>query len=201
MSLTLLAAAAAALAATAGYIAARREKEALDGDGGAEARDPAGGPPQESLWDELPLALGDVVMAGIEERWLSGAIVARERGEIVAVVFLAPEAAAQGAVVAFPAPRREILWLAPAAIDSPEEPPATLEIAGMTLRRRARLPAALERLGKGAPPLGDAGIFALYDGGGSDAAVVIASEGRVHAWAGRRVEDGAYDRLGGGGEG
>ncbi|WP_437601630.1 hypothetical protein [Sorangium sp. So ce590] len=201
MSLTLLAAAAAAVAVTVGYMAARREREASGEDGGENERAAPAASPEGAPWDELPFALGDVVLAGIEERWLSGAIVARERGEIVAAVFLAPEGAAQGAVAAFPAPRREILWLAPAAVDSPEEPPATLEIAGMTLRRRARLPAALERLGQGAPSLGHAGIIALYEGGGHDAAVVIASEGRIHAWAGRRIEDGGYERLGGGGEG
>ncbi|WP_437579267.1 hypothetical protein [Sorangium sp. So ce887] len=201
MSLALLAAAAAAVAATVGFMAARREREAAGEDGGEKERAAPAASPEDAPWDELPFALGDVVLAGIEERWLSGAIVARERGEIVAAVFLAPEGAAQGAVAAFPAPRREILWLAPAAVDSPEEPPATLEIAGMTLRRRARLPAALERLGQGAPSLGHAGIIALYEGGGDDAAVVIASEGRIHAWAGRRIEDGGYERLGGGGEG
>ncbi|WP_437736017.1 hypothetical protein [Sorangium sp. So ce1335] len=201
MSLTLIAAAAAAVAATVGYMAARREREAQAGAGGEQEPGARARSPEDALWDELPLALGDVVLAGTEERWLSGAIVARERGELVAVVFLAPEGATQRAVVAFPAPRREILWLAPAAVDSPDEPPATLEIAGMTLRRRARLPAALARLGRGAPRVGDAGIFALYEGGGHDAAVVLASEGRIHAWAGRRIEDDGYERLGGGGEG
>ncbi|WP_437946045.1 hypothetical protein WME98_35235 [Sorangium sp. So ce296] len=201
MSLTLLAAAAAAVAATVGYMAARREREALWEDRDEDERAAPAASPDGAPWDELPFALGDVVLAGSEERWLSGAIVARERGEIVAAVFLAPEGATQRAVVAFPAPRREILWLAPAAADSPDEPPATLEIAGMTLRRRARLPAALERLGQGAPSLGEAGIIALYEGGGHDAAVVLASEGRIHAWVGRRVEEGGYERLGGGGEG
>src|SRR5690606_18367722 len=148
-----------------------------------EARRAASGAPEGAPWDELPFALGDVVLVGSEERWLAGAVVAQERGELVAVVFLAPEGAAQGAVVAFPEPRREILWLLPAEVDAPDEPPATLEIAGMTLRRRARLPVTLERLGQGAPPLGDAGIIALYEGGGHDAAVVLASEGRTRAWA------------------
>lgn len=201
MSLTLLAAAAAAVVATVGYMASRREREAPGGNGGERARGAPAAPPGDAPWNELPLALGDVVLAGSEERWLSGAIVARERGEIVAAVFLAPEGGAHGAVVAFPAPRREILWLAPAAADSPDEPPATLEIAGATMRRRTRLPAALERCGQGAPSVGDAGIIALYEGAGHDAAVVLASEGRIHAWAGRRIEDGGYERLGGGGEG
>ncbi|WP_438019074.1 hypothetical protein WMF18_08410 [Sorangium sp. So ce315] len=200
MSLTLIAAAAAAVAATVGYMAARREREAQAGGGGEDEPAARARSPEDAIWDELPLALGDVVLAGTEERWLSGAIVARERGELVAAVFLAPEGSAQRAVAAFPAPRREILWLAPATVDSPDEPPATLEIAGMTLRRRVRLPTALARLGRGAPAVGEAGIFALYEGGGNDAAVVLASEGRIHAWAGRRIEDGGYERLGGGGE-
>jgi hypothetical protein len=197
MSLTLLAAAAAAVAATVGYLASRRDREA-QGVTGDEARRAASGAPGGAPWGELPFALGDVVLVGSEERWLAGAVVARERGELVAVVFLAPEGAAQGTVVAFPEPRREILWLLPAEVDAPDEPPATLEIAGMTLRRRARLPVTLERVGQGAPPLGDAGIIALYEGGGHDAAVVLASEGRLHAWAGRRIDGAGYERLGGG---
>ncbi|MGK4006566.1 hypothetical protein WMF31_28355 [Sorangium sp. So ce1036] len=200
MSLTLLAAAAAAVAATVGYLASRRDREA-EGATGEEALRAASGAPGGAPWDELPFALGDVVLVGSEERWLAGALVARERGELVAVVFLAPEGAAQGAVVTFPEPRREILWLLPAEVDAPDEPPATLEIAGMTLRRRARLPVTLERVGQGAPPLGDAGIIALYEGGGHDAAVVLASEGRIHAWSGRRIDGAGYERLGGGGEG
>lgn len=198
MSLTLLAVA-AAVAATVGYLATRRERGAQGAMGeGAKgaAKDAGAGAP----WSELPLSLGDVVLVGSEERWLAGALVARERGELVAVVFLAPEGAAQSAVVAFPEPRREILWLLPAEVDAPDEPPATLEIAGMTLRRRARLPVSLERLGQGAPALGNAGILAFYEGGGHDAAVVLASEGRIHAWAGRRIDDAGYERLGGGGE-
>lgn len=194
MSLTLIAVLAATLAASVGYLSSRRrEPPEQDQD---DEREPPGRTGRGAPWDELPLALGDVVLVGTEERWLAGAIVARERGELIAAVFLAPEGAKLGAVVAFPAPRREILWLDPAVIESPEEPPATLEIAGVTQRRRARLPVAFERVGQGAPAIGDAGILALYEGGGHDVAVVLASGGRVSAWAGRRIEEGAYDRLG-----
>lgn len=200
MSLTLVAAVAAAAAASFGYLSARRSSGAND-DGGAGDRPPSRRAGSGGVFAQLPLALGDVVMAGDEERWLAGAIVAQEKDDLVAVVFMAPEGAQQGVVAVFPPPRRDIYWLAPWAVDSPDEPPATLEIAGMTMRRRGRLPAALKRIGQGAPPTGEAGIVALYEGGGSDVALVIASEGRLYAWAGRRIDEDGYERLGGGGTG
>jgi hypothetical protein len=201
MSLTLLAALAAAVAASVGYLSARRVKRPEDnlGDSGGQRRAPLGRSARGAAFRGLPLALGDVVLAGSEERWLSGAIAAREKGELIAVVFIAPEGVRERAVAVFPPPRRDIYWLSPVEIDSPDEPPATLEIQGVNMRRQGRKPAALERMGQGAPPVGMAGILALYDGGGSDVAVVIGSEGRIHAWAGRRIEEEGYERLGGGG--
>jgi hypothetical protein len=202
MSLTLIAAVAAAVAASIGYLSARRSHGEENAGDGARPAPPPRHDGSGGVLAELPLALGDVVMAGDEERWLSGAIVAQESGDhLVAVIFVAPEGAQLGAVVVFPPPRRDIDWLAPASVDSPGEPPATLEIAGTTMQRRGRLPAALRRIGQGAPPIGEAGIVAMYDGGGSDVAVVLGSAGHVHAWAGRRIDEDGYERLGGGGTG
>jgi hypothetical protein len=199
VSLTLLAAVAAAVAASVGYLSARRNPEAAGG-GGGERRGPPGGGGEAVPWPVgLPLNLGDVVLVGAEERWLTGALVAREKTEIVAALFLAPEGAKQAAVAAFPPPRRDIFWLDPVAIDSPVEPPATLEIGGVTMLRRGRLPVLFERLGQGAPQIGAAGMIATYTAAESEVAIVVASEGQVYGWAGTRIEEGAYERLGRGG--
>ena len=204
MSLILIAAVTAAVAASVGYLASRRKPaEGDDGDDDAPPPDPQAERREQEAraFDGLPLKLGDVVSAGPDERWLAGALVARERGQVVTVLFLAPEGAAQGAVAVFAPPRQDIYWLSPAAVESPDEPPATLEIGGVPMRRRGRLPVSLERMGQGAPRVGEAGILATYEGGPTDVAVVVGSEGRAHAWSDRRIEGGDYERLGAGGDG
>jgi hypothetical protein len=216
----------AAVAAGAGYLAAKRKpKEGAERDE-AYARDkdkadakkddkksdekPAkkkddkpskkGAPKKDTELDGLPLALGDVVTSAGEERWLAGALILRDAGKIASIVFIAPEGAEHHAVVAFPKPRTDIYWLRPTQIESPEEPPATIEIGTTALRRKARLPVTIERKGQGAPELGEAGVIAMYDGGGRDVAIVVTSEGKAHGWVGTRLDSTSYDRLGGGGE-
>jgi Ni/Co efflux regulator RcnB len=144
----------------------------------------------------LPLSLGDVVSDGHEERWLAGALVAREQGRVLSALFLAPEGAKLSAVAVFAAPRKDIYWMDPAELDVTDEPPATIELGGVAFRRKARLPVTLERLGQGAPSIGEEAIWGVYDGGPSEVAVVLVSEGRVHAWQGRRLDEDRYDRLG-----
>jgi len=192
----------AAVAASLGYLASRRKEsvedpKALDKPAGGKdkeapklpqpARDPLAG---------LSFALGDVVSAEGEERWLAGAIAVRDRGETSAAVMLAPEGLTLQAVVVFPPPERRILWLAPVEVVSPPEPPATLEIGGDAMTRKSRLPVNLERLGQGAPNVGATGIFATYETGSREVAVVITSEGKTFAWSGRRLEVDEYDNMG-----
>jgi hypothetical protein len=228
MSFTLLLAVTAAVAASMGYLAARkhgdeedappdsgdpsaakqkkdRDKDQKDDREGAPpnrpapkpARKPAGAAP--SPFASLPLALGDVVSSGAEERWLAGAVVAREGGRVVGALFLAPEGAVHKAVAVFAPPRKDIWWMSPASLASPNEPPATIEIDGVALARKGRLPVTLERLGQGAPHVGEEGLWAVYDRG-RDVALVVASGGQAHAWSGIRLEEEEYDRLGGGGD-
>jgi len=195
MSLVIIAVT-AAVAASLGYFASRRR----EGEGAAKPSVKAKNKPVRA---ELPpadplaglgLALGDVVSAEGEERWLAGAILARET-KPAAVVFIAPEGLELRAVVVFPA-ERSILWLAPVEVVSPAEPPATLEIEGLAMRRKGRLPVSFERLGQGAPMLGATGIFATYEAGGREVALVLTSEGKSLAWFGRRLEEGEFDRMG-----
>ena len=100
----------------------------------------------------LPFTLGDVVSSGPDERWLAGAIVAREGGRVIGALFLAPEGVVHKAVAVFAPPRKDIWWMSPAELTSPDEPPATIEVAGVALQRKGRLPVTLERHGQGAPP-------------------------------------------------
>jgi hypothetical protein len=203
----------AILAAAAGYLAARGRGSGPDqGDkdpkkprklpsGGRAGAEPGAGKaaPSPSPFEGMPLALGDVVLAEAEERWLAGALVARENGRVVAALFFSPEGASTRSVAAFPAPRRDIYWMSPVEVVVPAEPPATLEIGEAMLTRRGRLPVSLERVGQGAPHVDETQLWATYEGGGRDVAVVLAGGGKVLAWRGSRLDEGDYDRLGAGG--
>jgi hypothetical protein len=207
VSLILAACALAALAASAGggyWVAGRRRSN----EEGAPPKKDAPGPSPAaqkrraaSEFAGLPLALGDVVVADREERWLAGGLLAKEGDRVVAAIYFAPEGARLKTVVAFAAPRRDVLWLDAARVDSPSEPPAALEIEGVPMTRRGRLPVALSRHGQGVPNVGSSGILAEYEGGADEIAVLLTSEGRAYVWRGRRLGEGQYDRLGSGGDG
>lgn len=192
----------AAVAASLGYLASRRRARESEAPDEGKALDDKKKPPR-ALKAPAPadplaglmLALGDVVSAEGDERWLSGAIVAREQA-LAAVIFVAPEGLAHHVVALFPEDARRVLWLSPASVDTPPEPPGTLEIRGMAMQRRSRLPVFFERLGQGAPMLGASGILATYEAGGREVALVVTSEGKTLAWAGRRLDEGEYDRMG-----
>jgi hypothetical protein len=143
----------------------------------------------------FPLELGDVVSSGGQERWLSGAIVAREQAAVM-VLFFAPEGREHWVVATYPLPERDIFWLRPVEIVSPPEPPATLEIGGFTMQRKSRLPVKFQRLGQGAPALDPTGIVATYSAGAGEVAVVLTSGQKCLAWAGQRIESSDYERMG-----
>lgn len=206
MSLLLAIAAVAALGASAagGFFAASRRKSGPPAKGGKQDEKGSSGAlsePAKNAFEALPLGLGDVVVFDHEERWLAGGVIAKEGDKVVAAVFFAPEGASTKAVVVFARPRREILWLTPSRADSPAEPPASIEIDGTPMTRRGRLPVTLSQHGQGVPKLGETGVFAEYDGGADEVAVLVTSEGRAFAWSGRKVDESRYDRLGSGGDG
>ena len=210
MSLTLILAVTAAVAASMGYLAARRQGESdVEPDDDADAKkngppDPEGrarpAKPEASAFEGLPVSLGDVVTAEAEERWLAGALIAREQRRVIGVLFVAPEGAETKAVAAFPEPRRDLYWMSPVEIVSPDEPPSTIEVRGIALRRKSRIPVTLERLGQGAPDLGDEALWAIYEAGGRDVAIALVSRGKALAWMGVRLDSHEYDRLGAGGD-
>jgi len=204
MSIALLVAISTAVAISAGFLARRRKDQqpskpiaTLPSARRTGTKDDA----SDHRFDELPLALGDVVLFDRQERWLAGALLLREGQRVVAALFLSPEGADVRAVAAFTEPRRDIYWLHAVEVVSPAEPPATLEIGEAMLTRRSRLPVSIERLGQGAPHVGDAALWAMYEGGGREIAVLLSGGGKVHAWRGTRLEEGAYDRFGSGGTG
>ena len=143
----------------------------------------------------FPLEVGDVISSGGEERWLSGAILAREQS-VVTVLFFAPEGKEHWVVVAFPHPERAIFWLRPVEVFSPAEPPAALEIGEITMQRKNRLPVRFERIGQGTPEVGSTGILATYTAGAREVAMVLTTGDQCLAWSGRRIDSSDYDRMG-----
>ncbi len=211
MSFLLFAAAASVLAAGAGFLAARRG-------GRGDAKPPSAGQPDAVAEDprlaalsRLPVSLGDVISVEADdrwhrtgaktafvERWLEGGVAVFDGTELVAALFVAPEGGTQEGVVAFAPPRRDIGWVSRASVDVGAEAPATIEIDGVVLSRKRRLSGTLLRVGKGAPRLGDAGMFVEYEASGAMIAVVVKGE-QTTAWLGKRYEQGSYDRMGSGG--
>ncbi len=198
----------AVLAATAGYLAARGRKSSPDEGAGAspkqpkqgggaavkKAKEPAGSTP--SPFDGLPLALGDVVSAQGEERWLCGALVLREGEKVKGVLFVAPEGAKTHAVAVFSPPRRDVLWLSPLEVTAPAEPPASLEFGNVLMTRKARFPCVIERMGQGAPQVSGTVLWALYEGDAGEAGILIADGPKLYAFRGMRLEPDQYDRMG-----
>jgi len=146
--------------------------------------------------ERLAVTLGDVVSFDREERWLAGALVARDGHEVIGALFFAPEGSRHEVVAAFPAPRRELYWLSPVGFEAGHEPPSSVELGGGVLERKTRRPAKLERLGQGAPSTGDEGLWAEYASPGGARAVIVRTSGGTFAYVGRVLQHGEYDRMG-----
>lgn len=198
MSFFLIAAMCAVAAAAAGVAVERsrgRDDGEDDDDDARASRRPA--PPASPFAGAgLAVDLGDVVSSGGTERWLAGALDLRDGGHLVAAIFVAPEGSRQEAVCAFPAPRRDLLWLSPVAIEIVGEPPSALELGGVVMQRRARLPVTVRRHGQGAPDPGETATWAEYASTSRASGVVLCARGVALAWAGRRLDADEYDRMG-----
>jgi hypothetical protein len=208
VSFLLIAVVSAVASGAAGALFARRRRK---GDATPKVAAPAGAPalPSPSVPANVALAVGDVVavladgpgLGGVDgtsrERWLSSAVVAREADEVVAVVFFAPEGAREESVVAFPAPRRELGWMSATPTEIGKEPPTTIELGGVILDRRARRPVSLERLGRGAPRIGEHATYAEYASGRDFGVVLVGTEGVV-SLRGVRLDAGEWEKMGSG---
>jgi len=157
------------------------------GDEGGEPPDPLAG---------FPCKLGDVVVRRGErdEAWLAGALLLRE-DRPVAVLFVAPEAREDRALFVRDG---SMSWLTPfpdtiAPVSG--EPPHAIEHRGTTFERRRRLPVHVERLGDGAPHVGDSAVLGEYSGLGVERLVVIVGTDAVRAWHGVALSEDDYDVL------
>jgi hypothetical protein len=154
------------------------------------------------LLEDFPCKLGDVVVRRLEseEAWLASALVFLE-DRPVAVLFVAPEAQGDRAVLA-PAPAQTTLtWLAP--IDArplglAQEPPRTLEHAGVRFERTRRLPVRVQRLGADAPRVGARAVLGEYAAPGLERLVIVVGAEASRAWRGVTLSEREYEVLPGG---
>lgn len=142
--------------------------------------------------------LGDVVIrAGGEEAWLAGAILFSEERP-AAVLFIAPDAGGDRALFLRPKPAEELAWLMPIGENELElgaEPPSSLEHKGERFDRVRRLPFGAERLGTGAPDVGEDVVVAEYKSLPGERMLVIVGSKTARAWRGMLLEPGMYDVL------
>ncbi len=146
---------------------------------------------------DFPCHLGDVVIGrGGEEAWLAGALVFLERVP-TAALFVAPDAGGDRALFARAKPSPSLAWLRPIPPEDlvvGSEPPSSLEHKGTRFSRLRRIPFRVERLGTGAPDVGDQAIVAEY-ASGIERLLVVAGAGPARAWSGYALEEGTYDVL------
>jgi hypothetical protein len=179
-----------------GAAKAEASEEATSVSEAKKTRKPAAA--QRDLFAELPCKLGDVVMrTGGDEAWLAGAVVFRE-DHPVSALFVAPDAGKDRAIYARARPSGQLVWLEPVApgeIVLGAEPPTSLEHAGVRYERARRLPVKVERVGSGAPDIGEQVIVAEYGSPGAERLVVVTGSGATRVWAGTALEDGMFEVL------
>lgn len=157
--------------------------------------------PEETLPAD-PLAgwsvrVGDVVQRDRETRWPDGALLIRETADRLRfALLLAEEGGEEHALLAFPPPSRDLLWLTERDVGVVDPPPPRIEIEGLMLDRRASLPALVEAVGGRTAPPGEQARFAWYEGSIGDGAVVLAARDRVRLWYGARLRADDWDNLG-----
>ncbi len=154
-----------------------------------------------ALFAEFPCTLGDVILrTGGDEAWLAGAVVFSEEVPVSAL-FVAPDAGGDHAIFVRPRPGVSVAWLravSPAALDALKlgsEPPSALELDGLWFERTRRLPVRAERVGTGAPDVGEQVIVAEYAASGVDRVVVVAGPGVLRAWRGVVLEEALYEVI------
>ncbi len=146
----------------------------------------------------FPCQLGDVILAHHgDEAWLAGALVFRERVPM-AVLFIAPDAGGDRGVYVRPAPHASLLWMSPLPSDTlvvGREPPSALEHEQERFDRTRRLPYRVERLGTGAPDVGEDVIVAEYSAATGDRLIIVVGASGARAWRGRALDEGTYEVL------
>jgi hypothetical protein len=90
----------------------------------------------------------------------------------------------------------ELAWLTPVRRDAllaGSDPPSVIEIEGVSFERRRRLPFRVQRLGTGAPDLGETALVGEYAAASGEVAVLLIADGVTRAWKGRRLTEGEYE--------
>jgi hypothetical protein len=166
---------------------ARAGRAASPGRAGANgARRPAEG----------EIGVGDVIQVEDATRWLGSGMRLREAGTLRCSLWFATEGQVQSAVASFPPPADHVYWLTAQEPALPAEPPSRLELDGALLDRSECFPVELEGVGSEPPELGPRVLAAIYQGPGSQAAIVLGGSLRSLVFAGRRIDASGYDRLG-----
>ncbi len=174
-------------------------EERRPGDANSSHRSPSSKP---DPLDGFVCRLGDVVVRRLEgdEAWLAGALVFAEEGP-VAVLFIAPVAGGERAVLV-PGPAQSTLtWLSPLAVGEVAvtgDAPQALEHGGTHFERARRLPVRVQRFGTGAPDVGATAVLGEYSGAGLERLVVVVGSAAVLAWRGLALSVAEYDVLPGG---
>jgi hypothetical protein len=160
------------------------------------------GSPKADPLDGFVCRLGDVVVRRLEgdEAWLAGALVFAEERP-VAVLFIAPVAGGERAVLV-PGPAQSTLtWLSPLAageVTVTGDAPQALEHGGTHFERARRLPVRVQRLGTGVPDVGATAVLGEYAGAGLERLVVVVGPATALAWRGVALSAAEYDVLPGG---
>jgi hypothetical protein len=148
-------------------------------------------------------ALGDVVSRRVEgdEAWLAGALVFAEE-RTAAVLFIAPEAHGDRALLVPGPAQSTIVWMSPASdLGLPAQggdPPRAIEHRGVHFERTRRLPVHVRRIGTGAPQVGSTAVLGEYAGPGLERLVVVAGSVACLAWRGTAMTEEDYEVLPGG---
>lgn len=199
MSLMVAAIAAAGVGLAAGAVALgswlrKRGRQTTAAAAADEPEPPAAQPVRDPAFS---LTLGDMIQVEQQTRWLcSGFHVSDGITLRCALWYGADGADGSELVVAFPPPDRHIYWLTRSPVAVPEHSPSRLEIDSRLLDRVATYPAELEAFRPPQPADRIPATVSIYEGAIGDAAVAIHRRGACAVFAGTRLEDGDYDRLG-----
>ena len=146
----------------------------------------------------FPCHLGDVILASSgDEAWLAGGLVFSERFPM-AVLFIAPDAGGDRAVLARPRPDTSLLWLTPmnpTTLSVGREPPTSIEHENERFERTRRVPYRVQRIGTGAPDVGEEAIFAEYKATVGERLILVVGKEGTRGFRGRLLEEGTYDLL------
>jgi hypothetical protein len=155
---------------------------------------------QQALCVEaLGLQIGDVVLLGDTEAWLTGAMRLDEDGGCVACLFFTERGSQGDVLLGCAGPLPSLLQCKPARLPNLQIAPHSLEHERELYTRRCRVPVTVTCLGQGTPGVDGEGMLLWFDSLVGTSLVVLQSQGRAWAWLGAPVDPATTLRLGAGG--